>query len=173
MKQITAESLMKYITFEFFPEREDMYPEDSFCDDESINWIHNEVALGNNAAWFCAHVVGCIGNYTAESFLGGCSYRTFTEFENDLYYESMRYEVASDLAKQINGKLRDLYLAKIKRQAVKPIIPVIDIVCPHCRELADYESHEYFANTADGFHVVNCWYCGQQIYIDFSKVNPE
>jgi hypothetical protein len=92
------------VEFSFTAEPEYDHPADLGCDPESVAYIGEETANGNDAAWFCAKVTATWNGYSESTYLGGCSYKSFDEFLNDEYYKDMQREAVSAL----NGKLQDM-----------------------------------------------------------------
>jgi hypothetical protein len=70
---------------------DDVSPEDSFCDDEAVKWVREQMEH-NDAAWFRAQVTVTDGDAEGFDYLGGCSYVSFAEFlthERGGYFREM------------------------------------------------------------------------------------
>jgi hypothetical protein len=77
-----AHSIPENLSVLFAWSYEDMPVDGAFCEDEDVQWVKDQLAEGNEAAWFCARVTVTDGDASGEDYLGGCSYRSFAEFMN-------------------------------------------------------------------------------------------
>lgn len=88
--------------FEFIAEPEDISPADCFEFESDIAHVFSQIKSGNDAAWFCAHVIARHGNLEGHDYLGGCSYGSFAEFkERGGYFDDMKWQAVHDLALKI------------------------------------------------------------------------
>ncbi|MFA5571628.1 MAG: hypothetical protein WDA42_00855 [Candidatus Bathyarchaeia archaeon] len=84
----------------------------SACDEETDakveQWIKNQLNSGNPWAWCCVHLRGAYVHqektYTADDYLGACSYASQEDFEKDGYYEDMKEMIAAEISKQISDE---------------------------------------------------------------------
>ena len=90
---------------------DDIAPDDTLwgSDDVTIvQWVHEQLKRGNEAAWFRCRVTVTDGDATGEDHLGACSYNTFEDFLTlDDYFGDM---VASAYG---------AFMADAKRLAIK------------------------------------------------------
>jgi hypothetical protein len=69
----------------------DVSPEDSFDDAETVQWVREQMEH-SNAAWFHCRVTVTDGDAEGSDCLGACSYRSFAEFltpETGNYFRDM------------------------------------------------------------------------------------
>ena len=94
--------------FQFTALPEDISYNDQFDDPRDIEWIEDQLSIGNDAAWFCAKISLLKADGTSEykevdsTYLGGCSYNSFDEFINtkDGYLQDMVNELLEALKNQ-------------------------------------------------------------------------
>lgn len=100
-------SLTVDITFRAAPEVE--LPENIYENDPSqVNWVREQLARGNEAAWFIAEVTAELAGFTHTEYLCACSYNSFDEFiSEDGYFQDMANEATNALLERLVG-LREL-----------------------------------------------------------------
>lgn len=76
--------------FRLVAHEEDIQPSSGFSEQEDVNWVMEQLAAGNEAAWFVAEVQAIGFGYTAHEFLGGCSYTSFENFKQSDYFQQMK-----------------------------------------------------------------------------------
>jgi len=93
------------IDIDFSPEEEDAMPEDSFCEEETIELVREKYNNGNLAAWFCAKVTVSYKDMLESDYLGCCSYGSFKEFttEENGYYVDMINTCINEINRQIES----------------------------------------------------------------------
>lgn len=96
-KKLTAAE----VEFEFTAEPELDSPDGQFCEPEDVKWVYEQLARGNDAAWFCAKVVARWKGFEGVDYLGGCSYHSFAEFERGDYFTDMKAEALDKLNRRI------------------------------------------------------------------------
>lgn len=103
-KKLTLKS--KGVTVELIREDEDHGYIDDFDDEQSREWIRDQVSRGNEWAWCMAHVrvtytVERKGSVPAtlhgDAYLGACSYESEKDFREGGYYDDMVSEALDDL----------------------------------------------------------------------------
>ncbi len=82
-------------------EHEDMDYKSHFDDSSAVDWIREQLQMGNRWAWCCAHVSATYGDIQTDTYLGACSYESEQDFKNGGYYEDMVDEVIEELADRI------------------------------------------------------------------------
>jgi hypothetical protein len=102
-KKITAKS--PGIEIELIHMEEHDSPRDQLEDPETVQWVEDQIASGNEWAWFTARVkVTYKGILEADDYLGGCSYKSKQDFMKDGYYKDM----VDTCISEINEKLKKL-----------------------------------------------------------------
>lgn len=83
---------------------------DLMDNEEQENYVIEQYNNGNAAAWFCAHVTVKYGDFEADDYLGGCSYKSFREFttEKKGYYQDMISTCIDSINKDISGHNADI-----------------------------------------------------------------
>lgn len=76
---------------------------DEETDKKIANKIRRQLAAGNSWAWCCVKVTATWKNFSAETYLGGCSYRNEKQFKQDGYFEDMKSETYQDLLTQFSN----------------------------------------------------------------------
>jgi len=105
MRHITKEQIKDIAEITFTSLFEDSPYEDMFSDDRDIQWVHDQLNMGNDAAWFVAKVTATIGRFEGVDTLGGCSYLSFTDFEQGVYYTDMVQTALDCLVDDINSTI--------------------------------------------------------------------
>jgi hypothetical protein len=99
--RVNRDRLRQVVEITLEREEEDQHWKGHFDDEETENWIREQLLMGNNWAWCSAHVTVALGDLQGEDWLGGCSYESEENFRQDGYYESMVSEAVEDLAQKI------------------------------------------------------------------------
>jgi hypothetical protein len=99
---------------EYTLERQDEdidYRKDFTDDPRTVRWITNQLAKGNEYAWFCARVVAKWFDPVLEvevegdTYLGGCSYRSAKDFMHPKgYWPDLKNDAYTDLINKIKSK---------------------------------------------------------------------
>lgn len=74
---------------------------DDSVDEETNQWIRDQLNAGNDWAWCCVKVTAEWNGYTGVDYLGGCSYRSEKDFMSDGYYADMKSEALDRLYEEI------------------------------------------------------------------------
>lgn len=101
------------VTFEAL--EEDLSPEGQFSEESDVQWVKDQLASGNMAAWFCAKVTVSVDgtDLSASDYLGACSYNSFNDFtgEKEGYFVDMVNEATRQLIPQLKetmGKIESI-----------------------------------------------------------------
>lgn len=111
---IQAKLLTKFLAtpgveVEFSAEPEDISPSDMLDDERDVKYIEREFDRGNGYAWFCAKVTVSYKGYSADNYLGCCSYKSERDFkENSGYYTGMIDECVIEINKAITDTNADI-----------------------------------------------------------------
>lgn len=94
------------------PETDISFRQEFRDDPQTVEWIANQLADGNDWAWCMVDVAANWTNpltdqeYEGHAYLGGCSYESEESFKHpDGYYPQMKREAYDDLIKQIEQDL--------------------------------------------------------------------
>jgi hypothetical protein len=79
---------------------------DDETDRETEQYIYDELNSGNEWAWCCVKVTAHYKGQEGTAYLGGCSYKSMTDFKKDGYYEDMKQSAFDDLILSLE-RLRD------------------------------------------------------------------
>lgn len=85
---------------------EDIRIEDSFTEQESIDFV-SQLARETEWGWCCAKVTVYYGDLTETEYLGGCSYRSESEFRECPYYADMVSQCCDRLANSVARIVRE------------------------------------------------------------------
>lgn len=103
-----------------------------FDDAETLQWIRDQLDRGNEWAWFCAEVRASVvfvdtetGEetiYSGSDFLGGCSYKSRADFEQDEpghYYHDMKHRALEALKAELQKQIKRGEIAAACMEAFK------------------------------------------------------
>lgn len=130
------------VEIEFTPEECDTNPSDLFENEEDIKQVQNQYNSGNYAAWFCAKVEVKFKGLEFTDYLGGCSYKSFSEFQSDEsgYYVDMINTCLHQINSDIEGRNEEVQKAWDIRKAKNLVKPygydVFQCVWPTIRKYA-------------------------------------
>lgn len=97
------------IDIEFTAEPEHLSPSDMFDDERDIKYIQKQWERGNDYVWFCAKVTVSYKGYSADDYLGCCSYESERDFkENSGYYADMIYQCVQEINNAITDTNADI-----------------------------------------------------------------
>lgn len=85
---------------------EDILIEDSFTEQESINFVR-QLASETEWGWCCVKVTVHYGDLTETEYLEACSYRNESEFRECPYYADMVSECCARLADSVASIVRE------------------------------------------------------------------
>ena len=108
---------------EFTPENEDTPIDDMFSEPQDVQWIYDQIDSGNDAAWFFAKVEIKYRGFSATDYLGCCSYASFKEFQNDVYYPEMVQTCVNEINQDIEQHNREIQKAWDIRKAKNLLSP--------------------------------------------------
>lgn len=80
-----------------------MVSDDDAFDRECEEDIQRQLDAGNEWAWCCVRVVCIWEDWSAEMYLGGCSYSGEAEFRTDAYFDDLQNEALG----RLNAEVRE------------------------------------------------------------------
>jgi hypothetical protein len=92
------------IEIELIWEEETMSPDEQFEDEETLEWVREQIESGNEWAWFCAHVRVTYCAIVGDDYLGGCSYKSEDDFRSDGYFDSMVDDCIARINRELSRK---------------------------------------------------------------------
>jgi hypothetical protein len=95
------------VEFVVIAEPEDISVEDGGCAHEDCEECHqliyDQLEMGNEWAWCCAHVIARWKQWEGHAYLGCCSYKSKEGFcQPGDYYDDMKQEALEELNKRVS-----------------------------------------------------------------------
>jgi hypothetical protein len=92
------------VQIELIREDEDDSPDGNFEDAETVQWVRDQLASGNEWAWFAAHVRVTYRGLTVSEYLGACSYESESAFRKGGYFDDMVKGALERIETQIKNR---------------------------------------------------------------------
>ncbi len=99
-------------------------PEDQFTEDDQIQWVRDQMEMGNEWGWCSVEVRASWTDqesgrtFTGSDYLGGCSYESEEDFKVGGYYEQMQEEAYDELL--LNAEDSDTGMKGLRPQGEAP-----------------------------------------------------
>jgi len=96
------------IVYSYSINQESLDPKECFEDLEMAEAVLNDMASGNRYAWFHAVVTASLGSFASSVTLGGNSYSSKEEWENDDYFIDLQRQAQQLLIEKIKAHKTEL-----------------------------------------------------------------